>query len=704
MSTTKLTKSELEKVLKIISRAWGRTQSGYAFFPYIDREEQIKTGLRRSGYHETKPFLWPQAKDDIVDYLYEHQGYDVYWCPSLFEYPDRRLNNAMDEHALWADLDEVRPDEIDLQYKPTIAWETSPGRYQCLWIAAAGDFLGASWPGNENQRMTYMIGADASGWDTTQLLRLPNWTNHKPNYRTSDGQCPQGVLLWSNGPTYQPGDFSELPEVQGFISADVSDALEADIANVDRYKVIARVKLKLNKRARELLKAKDTGGADVSAQLWYLIRCLADAHCSIAEIVAVVKETIWNKFRDRADELHTLIGEASKAIAKKPEVKDEIEEEDDLKSPPRRFAELLANVKKPRFLVEGIISEGACGFIAGEPKSFKSWVGLDLAISVSTGSDFLNYFRINEPGPVLYIQEEDPLPTLKTRTAKIWSGKSVDKMVLVQENGMLGVEWLPASASEKFNPDINASVQKSFTISDEEWLLWLDDVLAQGMDGKRYKLILLDTLMMTAGDVEENKSQEMTSKVFKPLKVMSRKHNVAVYLIHHMSKTEKARPGQRMLGSTANHAWAEDSIYLSTSGKKIRIDLESKQVPPAIWAVENVVGSLNWQPEVTAYFADDKVEVAAKELPKDYNWPQNLDNAPNASIRTVWARNNAKARELADILRNANSRGLSVTQVAAQLNVAPGTAKARLKRFVERGDAKVNNNYYTLSTSHARMR
>ena len=82
-----------------------------------------------------------------------------------------------DEHALWADLDEVDPESIK-DYRPSIAWESSPGRYQALWLAASGDFQGASWPGNENQQLTYYVGADRSGWDTTQLLRIPGWINH----------------------------------------------------------------------------------------------------------------------------------------------------------------------------------------------------------------------------------------------------------------------------------------------------------------------------------------------------------------------------------------------------------------------------------------------------------------------------------------------------------------------------------------------
>lgn len=601
-----VTRKDAEKALRLISKAWGR-QDGYVFFPWIDRNKQIQTGKRRSGFHEGDAFHWPRDREKILDHMMAHTQHDLYWTCSIFEYPMRREDVAMDEHALWADLDEVDPSTLD-EYMPTIAWESSPGRYQALWVAGQGDFQGASWPGNENQRMTYMIGADPSGWDTAQLLRVPGWENHKPEYRREDGTYPQGKILWSNGPLYVPGDFNDLPEVQ-VGNEQLTDALAADIDAVDRLAVIARVRLKLNHRARELLSAREASG-DKSDSLWYLIRCLADAGLSTAEIVAVVRETVWNKFRDRHDELRRLIAEASKAIAKRSDETiaklEKEEEEDEVERPaPQRLGFLLKNIKKPKYLVQNVLTEGACGFIAGEPKSYKSWVGLDLALSVATGADFLGHFRVQNPGPVLYIQEEDPAPTLKNRSAKIWVTKSTDKFELVHNENEAGLYWLPPEQDQSFDPNINAYIQQGVVISNEAWQLWLDEVLAAGMDGEPYRLLIIDTLMMTAGEVDENRSQEMTTKIFKPLKVLSRKHNVAVIVIHHMGKSDKSRPGQRLLGAVANHAWAEDSIYLSRSGiKDIRIDLESKTIPAAVYRMTEV-HNLWWTPQISPWRADE---------------------------------------------------------------------------------------------------
>lgn len=666
-----VTKAEVERSLRIISQAWGRKQQGYVFFPYIDREVQKRTGIRRKGFKEGPAFYWPRDKEAIIDHCLSHTQHDLYWSTSLFEFPMRREDVAMTEHALWADLDFVDPSTLD-EYPPTVAWESSPGRYQALWVAQTGDFLGASWPGNENQRMTYHIGADASGWDTVQLLRMPGWENHKPEYERPDGTYPQGKILWHDGPRYMPGDFSDLPEAVGAIDSQLTEALSADIDSVDRLAVIARVNLKLNHTARELLNAREASG-DKSDKLWYLIRCLADVGLSTSEIVAVVRETVWNKFRDRHDELRRLIAEASKAIAKRSdEVTAKLEQEggsSEIDRPaPHRLGFLLKNIKKPKYLVQGILTEGACGFIAGEPKCYKSWVGLDLALSVATGADFLGVFRVANPGPVLYIQEEDPAPTLKNRSAKIWVNKSTDKFELVHNEDEAGLYWLPPEQDEAFDPDVNAYIQQGLVLSDEAWQLWLDETLAAGMDGEPYRLLIIDTLMMTAGEVDENRSQEMTTKIFKPLKVLSRKHNVAVQVIHHMGKSEKSRPGQRMLGAVANHAWAEDSIYLSRSGlTDVRIDLESKTVPASTYRMTDIANTA-WTPHVLPWRSEEDEHVTTH------------DGSPTPSKRAK----KSPGSPMIDVLKE-STVSMTTNELAIALNVNRSTAHKQAMRLMEQG-------------------
>lgn len=672
-----MTKLSTEQQLNLISKAWGR-QEGYCFFPWIsgkakNREERVR------AYNEGPSFLWPRDKSLILDHMAAHKGDDMYWCPSLFEKRQRKMELAMDEHALWADLDEVDPTQIDEEYRPTIAWETSPGRFQALWIISGGDVMGASWRGGENHRLTMYLGADPSGWDTTQLLRIPGWTNHKPEY-----DAPTGRLLWSNGRRYLPDDFEDLPDVKDQVGQ-VATVLEDEIDKVDRHEAYGRVRLKLPKRARELFTAREVSG-DRSETLWWMMRCLADAGCTALEIVAIVRPTVWNKFDGRQDELQRLTSEASKAIAQRSEEKtEELEREAEAKPDPQNLFELVRNVKPPEWLVNEIVAVGSCGFIAGQPKQFKSWVALDLILSVATGAPFLDHYPVRRPGPVLYIQEEDSLPMVKQRLGKVWPSKQADKMKLVDGK----VVWVPPEPRDV--PPIKAMVREGVVISEAGWQSWLAEQLEAGYvhtadHAEGYAMVMIDPLMMVAGEVEENRAQDMTTKIFKPLKQLAEAYKVSIMVVHHMRKGDPKQPqrgGQLMLGSVANHAWSEDSLYLKTGrGGNIMVERESKNTTSGTFTISRL-RNREWTPTVI----DDRLEdFEADSEGVQETSGSNGSRRPSASTgeRKPARRAAPKSRALV-ALEELGSGSHRTSTIAELMHVTPGGARNQLLRLEERG-------------------
>lgn len=683
-----------EESLKIVSKAWGR-QRGFCFFPWIsgtakDKKERILS------YNEGVAYAWPRDRDKIIHHLTTHAKDDVYWCPSLFEGPVRRMELAMDEHALWADLDEVDPRGID-DYPPTVAWETSPGRYQALWLIASGDMQGASWAGRENQQLTYYLGADVSGWDTTQLLRLPGWPNHKPEYRSKNGQPAQGRLLWKSGRQYLPDEFGDLPEVQGGLGH-VSEVLEDEIAHVDRHAVWGRVRLKVSKRVRELVSARDAAG-DRSDALWEIERELADAGCTVTEIVAIVRDTVWNKFAGRSDELRRLTTEAAKAIAARSDEASEkvLEELEDRPAPTNLFL-LVRDLKPPTWLIRDILTAGAVGFIAGQPKSFKSWAGLDMALSVASGQPFLGHFLVEQPGPTLYIQEEDSGPLVKARLGKVWPGKMGDKIEKDVDGGII---WVPGQDVDSV-PDIDAYIGQTFTISDEAWQSWLDETLAakiEATDGVGYKLLVMDPLMMMAGDVEENRAQEMTHKVFRPLKDLARKHNVAIQMIHHMRKGDpKAGPqrgGQMLLGSVANHAWAEDSMYFKLGrGGDIICEQESKNAPVPGFRMTGI-RNRRWTPVITVNRDDTEREPDGADGPIRKRSRSDGSNESKVDRRHEKMTKSSSAPLLA--LRALGDGAHPVKLIADTAGVAVQSVYSSFKRHQEKGWVEKEGTMYKIT-------
>ena len=55
------------------------------------------------------------------------------------------------------------------------------------------------------------------------------------------------------------------------------------------------------------------------------------------------------------------------------------------------------------------------GVIGGAPKCAKTWLGLDLALSVATGTACLGRYAVPRPGPVLIYLAEDALTVVRER-------------------------------------------------------------------------------------------------------------------------------------------------------------------------------------------------------------------------------------------------------------------------------------------------
>jgi hypothetical protein len=122
-------------------------------------------------------FSWPDEAGSAVKCAIaeSHRGRESYFCAHLLTEKRRIKENAAPLRALYVDGDGAYPREGLPQ--PTAIIESSPGRLQMWWR------LGSEIPpeaGEDlNRRLAYAMGADKSGWDLTQLMRVPGTKNHK---------------------------------------------------------------------------------------------------------------------------------------------------------------------------------------------------------------------------------------------------------------------------------------------------------------------------------------------------------------------------------------------------------------------------------------------------------------------------------------------------------------------------------------------
>ena len=82
-----------------------------------------------------------------------------------------------------------------------------------------------------------------------------------------------------------------------------------------------------------------------------------------------------------------------------------------------RIADLPHQQPTQRWLVEQLWGDAAVGVLGGAPKCSKTWLGLDLALSVATGTACLGRFAVPRPGPVLVYLAEDALTVVHERVA-----------------------------------------------------------------------------------------------------------------------------------------------------------------------------------------------------------------------------------------------------------------------------------------------
>ena len=91
-------------------------------------------------------------------------------------------------------------------------------------------------------------------------------------------------------------------------------------------------------------------------------------------------------------------------------------------------AELCARVDaagRRRWLIRGVWPEGAYGVHAAEMKAQKTWNGLDLAVSVASGTPWLDAFPIDDPGPVLVFAGEGGAASIVRRLRTICASRDL---------------------------------------------------------------------------------------------------------------------------------------------------------------------------------------------------------------------------------------------------------------------------------------
>jgi hypothetical protein len=267
---------------------FGGLTDGYFCIAYNKRQMDPKK-FREEFFKY--PEEMPQALE-LINRIY--QDHNVWYCPHLFVTRRRKKENVLYTPTAWSDLDTCDPDLLDV--RPTVIIESSPGRWQGLWQFEK--LVNPDEAENISQRIAYKHaedGADRSGWDLTQLLRMPYTYNLK--YATS----PTINLVESNRKRFRVEDFDEdYPQVAGY--APVSERpLPQTTGGMSAEDLLESKRLQISPTIWRLYNEKLAPEASWSESLWKLMLYLFEADYNAEQVFFIAQEAGCNKYeRDGA--------------------------------------------------------------------------------------------------------------------------------------------------------------------------------------------------------------------------------------------------------------------------------------------------------------------------------------------------------------------------------------------------------------------
>lgn len=219
----------------------------------------------------------------------------------------------------------------------------------------------------------------------------------------------------------------------------------------------------------------------------------------------------------------------------------------------RAVASVPAEQERCGWLIEPLWSAQGVGWIAATPKSNKTWLALDLAISVSSGTDSLGRFPVAHRGPVLFYGAEDSLPHLRQRVSAIASARGLKLADL--ELGLID------------SPSLRLDKERDLAR------------LCKTIEAHRPRLLILDPFVRLHSRDENDAGQ--ISALLGDLREIQRRYQLALVLVHHLRKKVSARgqDGQSLRGSGDIHAWSDSALYLRRRDRHVIMSAEHRSAP-----------------------------------------------------------------------------------------------------------------------------
>jgi len=209
----------------------------------------------------------------------------------------------------------------------------------------------------------------------------------------------------------------------------------------------------------------------------------------------------------------------------------------------------------PPWLIDQLWTAQAVGIIGGHPKCNKTWLALEMAVAVASGSACLNRFAVPSAGPVLLYAAEDSASDLRLRLESLAHHHRIPLASLD----------LRVIAADSLRLDRTADQGR----------------LAATLRLHRPALLILDPLVRLHA-IDENAAGEIAA-LLGYLRALQRQSGSAIALVHHARKNVAAYggAGYSLRGSSDLYAWVDSFLYLRQHHGQLMLSAEHRSASAA---------------------------------------------------------------------------------------------------------------------------
>lgn len=538
----------LDKFIKSISVNYGK-------------DELLNFSFKTGKQMINRPFPFCKIKEIIEKY---RDNADVYmtFCPLAGG--QRKLEYALPTRIIAADIDEAK---IPEDFEPSYYWETSPGKKQGIWII--DNELTTEEYEQIAKAMSIMYDFDSAN-DIVHLYRLPLTKNHK--YK-------------------QHFDISK-PIGDGRIYRKKKVIEKFKNVKIKKKKKIKKHKIKrINYDINELLdkyNAKSRFNKDITDRSEYVFALASQMFengAKTSEVKAVLEASPQDKWSGA--ELDNQIFEIkakTTALPKTLPIKGKQSKKSSNDIVIKKIEDIDIDGNESEWLIEDFWEDSSVGMVVAPPKTFKSTLINNFAISVASGTPFCG--KNVKQGGVMILQGENTLQNERRRLQKIY--KDAYKLPIYYVETQLTLD--------------NIELVKNAIIDNN------------------VKMLVIDPLYILFGVGDINSQKDVTSKLTKLTK-LKKETGVSIMVVHHTKKvdSEHKMSANDIYGSAFFNGWYESMIMLEPVAKERNILIHTSFrnfIPSKYNARINDNLSFDIE-EIKEESSDDKKELSLPSKPQN---------------------------------------------------------------------------------------